>query len=159
MSLFLLERGRLSEPLLYTSTYIERNKTQYYECLQRTRTHADWLGWISFFLEAVRDSATNAIADAKRLLDLRERLRGHAELIGKHREQRLVDALFDNPYVTVHRAETVLSVSDMTARKSIERLRQIGILEEITGKAWGRIWVAAPIRQALQSSPTERKGA
>src|SRR5665213_1527076 len=39
ITLFLIERGRLSQPLLYLSEYIERNKQGYYDSLQRARTH------------------------------------------------------------------------------------------------------------------------
>jgi len=46
VTLFLLERRRLPQPLLYLSAYIEANKTEYYERLQRTRTHGDWRGWL-----------------------------------------------------------------------------------------------------------------
>jgi Fic family protein len=152
MTLFLIERGRLSEPLLYVSSYIEKHKAEYYDALQRTRTHADWLGWVRYFLEAVGQSARSAIADAKRLLELRSELRSHAGLTGKHREQHLVDELFTNPYITVQRARMALAVSDMTAKKSIDHLVAIGMLKEITGKNWGRVWVALPIRDALQGT-------
>ena len=57
VTLFLVERGRLSKPLLYLSSYIERHKAAYYEHLQRVRTHGDWDAWLRYFLTAVRDTA------------------------------------------------------------------------------------------------------
>src|SRR5258708_2038570 len=55
ITLFLMERQRLSKPLLYLSSYIERHKREYYELLQRIRTDGDWHGWSRYFLTALRD--------------------------------------------------------------------------------------------------------
>src|SRR5262249_26161394 len=38
ITLFLIERGRLSKPLLYLPSYMKENKRDYYALLQRTRT-------------------------------------------------------------------------------------------------------------------------
>lgn len=46
ITLFLIERGRLSQPLLYLSEYIERHRDHYYRGLMRIRTHGDWHGWL-----------------------------------------------------------------------------------------------------------------
>jgi Fic family protein len=52
--LFLIERGRLPQPLLYLSGYLESNRRQYYDLLQAVRTDGAWREWILFFLDAVR---------------------------------------------------------------------------------------------------------
>ena len=48
ITFFLLERKRLSQPLLYLSAYIDSHKTDYYELLQRVRTHGEWNAWLRF---------------------------------------------------------------------------------------------------------------
>ena len=75
------------------------------------------------------------------------------QLKGKHRARGLLDELFANPYVTASRAARRLSVTTPTAQKSIDLLQRLGILEEMTGKSWGRIYVARPILQAIQRPP------
>jgi Fic family protein len=42
ITLFLIERGRLSQPLLYLSAYIEAHRQDYYDLLQHVRTECDW---------------------------------------------------------------------------------------------------------------------
>lgn len=153
ITLFLMERDRLSQPLLYLSSYIERTRGQYYDALQRVRTHGDWIGWIEYFLTGVVESARQAIRHADALLSLRNDIRQSADLSGKHRAQNLIDHLFANPYISVARAAELLRVTETTAIKSIRLLEQRGILEEITGKNWGRIWVAKPVRDALEQPP------
>src|SRR5436189_2289584 len=72
ISLFLIERGRLSQPLLYLSAYFEEHRREYYDGLQRVRTDGDWTGWIRFFLAGVEQISAEAVAQAGRLMALRE---------------------------------------------------------------------------------------
>jgi Fic family protein len=150
ITLFLIERGRLSKPLLYLSSYIEQNKDDYYRLLQRIRTQGDWTGWLRYFLAAVRDTARSAIDQSQSLLKLRETYR--AKLGKEHRALTLLDALFVNPYTTVARAVEQLGVTAPTANKTIRLLEKAGMLREATGREWGRVWVARPILNAVETS-------
>jgi Fic family protein len=148
VTLFLIERGRLSMPLLYLSSYIEQNRESYYSCLQRIRTHAEWNQWLRYFLTAVRDTARSAIDQSQELLKLRETCR--AKLGKEHRALSLLDELFINPYTTVARAAKHLGVSSPTAAKTIGLLEKAGMLREATGRDWGRRWLARPILKAVE---------
>jgi Fic family protein len=53
ITLFLNERERLSQPLLYLSAYLESHRQEYYDALQRVRTDGDWHSWLCFFLKGV----------------------------------------------------------------------------------------------------------
>jgi Fic family protein len=55
-----------------------------------------------------------------------------------------------NPYMTVKRAVQVLNVSNPTARKAVFQLEQDGILREITGRDWGKFYLASVISEAIQ---------
>jgi Fic family protein len=46
ITLFLVERERLTQPLLYLSDFIEQHRRDYYELLQRVRTSGDWESWL-----------------------------------------------------------------------------------------------------------------
>jgi Fic family protein len=148
ITLFLIERERLSQPLLYLSAYFEAHREDYYTSLQRVRTDGDWLSWLRFFLQGVEETATEAVSRAARLMDLRERYR--QKLVGQPREQLLLDQLFVNPYVTVKGAAGLLGVSNPTARQAVGRLQKIGMLVEVTGRAWGKLYLARPILRILR---------
>ncbi|HKI02833.1 MAG TPA: Fic family protein [Thermoanaerobaculia bacterium] len=148
ITLFLVERGRLSEPLLYLSDYIEANRQDYYDSLQRVRTEGDWPGWLHFFLAGVEQTARAAVRQASLLMDLREAYR--QRLSRKPNALKLLDELFVNPYLTASRAVRVLEVSDPTARQAIALLQQEGLLEEISGRRWGRLYLARPILEAIE---------
>jgi Fic family protein len=151
ITLFLLERKRLSKPLLYLSSYIEQHRSDYYELLQRIRTEGDWTSWLMYFLTAVRETSHSAMRQANALVALRERAR--SKLAGEHRATALLDELFINPYVTVARAAKLLKVSEPTADKTVKFLSDKGMLEETTGRAWGRVWVARPILRVIENPP------
>jgi Fic family protein len=147
ITLFLIERKRLSQPLLYLSAYIERNRDEYYTLLQGVRTRADWSSWILYFLRGVSEISLEAVGRAGRLTELRERLR---KKLARHgNAARLLDELFRNPYVTVARAQKLLGVSNPTARQAVKRLQDAGILHETTGREWGKLYLARPILKVL----------
>lgn len=148
ITFFLLERKRLSQPLLYLSAYIDAHKSDYYDLLQRVRTHGDWVPWIRFFLQGVTEIAAAAGEQAKELHRLREQYR--SQLRDKPNALRLLDALFINPYMTVARASKVLDKTHPTAKAAIEVLEQNKILREVTGRQWRRFYVCQPIMNALE---------
>lgn len=147
ITLFLMQRGRLSKPLLYLSAYIEARRSRYYELLQAVRTRCDWSAWLHFFLEGVTVSARDAIERAGRLMELREKYR--KRLTGSARASALLDQLFVNPYITVARAAEALSVSNPTARQAVSALQKHGMLTEVTGRKWGQLYLAKPILKII----------
>lgn len=148
ITLFLVERGRLSQPLLYLSEFIERNRDDYYRGLMRVRTHADWNGWIHYFLAGVEWSALRAARQAHQLLDLRESMR--ARVTDQPRALALIDPLFENPFLDARRVKELLGVSDPTARKALASLQQAGLIEETSGRSWGRQYLARAVLAAIE---------
>ncbi len=61
----------------------------------------------------------------------------------------LIDALFVNPYMTVSRAQQILKVSNPTARQAVSGLEKAGMLTEVTGRDWGRLYLARSILRAI----------
>lgn len=148
VTFFLLERKRLSQPLLYLSAFIDAHKSDYYDLLQRVRTHGEWAPWIRYFLQGVTEIATEAGQQAKELHKLREQYR--AQLRDKSNALGLLDDLFINPYMTIGRAAKVLEKTHPTAKAAITVLEENGILKEVSGRQWGRFYVCPPVLDALE---------
>lgn len=149
--LFLHARGLLPQPLLYLSAYFERTRSDYYARLMRVSTHGDWNGWIGYFLRGVDEQSQEATELADKLLALQARYR--EELHAKHATTNalaLIDALFMNPLVSTRRAQAVLGVSPPTARSTIKALQQHGVLREISGRTWGKVFRADEIDVLLR---------
>jgi len=148
ITLFLIERGRLSQPLLYLSAYFEANRNGYYDALQQVRTGGRWKGWLLFFLAGVHQVASQAADQARQLAEMREHYRGL--VAGKPKALALVDEIFRSPVASAASAARRLRVSDPTARTAIAALESVGLLEEYTGRAWGKVWIARPVMEVLE---------
>jgi hypothetical protein len=70
LPVLLCAKGALTEPLLYPSLYLEINRNQYYDLLQRVRTEGAWEDWLAFFLEGGAGAAQEAADTAERTLSL-----------------------------------------------------------------------------------------
>jgi len=64
---FLIERGRLSAPLLYLSAYLERDRQSYYDALQAVSERGDAIPWVDLFLTAVQTQAADAVTRAHQI--------------------------------------------------------------------------------------------
>lgn len=149
ITLFLIERQRLPQPLLYLSEYIERHRQGYYDRLQRIRTHGDWAGWLHYFLDGVAWSATRAARQAGELMTLREAMRQKVAKSAK--AQALVDPLFINPHIDAARVKALLGVSEPTARAALAELESAGLIIEHTGRQWRRQYLAHHVMRAIES--------
>jgi len=151
ITLFLMERKRLPQPLLPLSSFIESHRREYYDLLQAVRTDGEWTEWIRYFLAGITHTSRQVVAQVRIMDGLRREHRD--KLTGKHRARSLLDELFSNPFTTVSRAAQRLNTTAPTARRSIDLLLKLGILEETTGKAWGRVYVARSILNAMEKPP------
>ncbi len=145
ITLFLIDRRRLTRPLLYLSAFFEGHRDEYYRCLQRVRTHGEWQPWLLFFLTGVRQTAERGTRQARALISLhgqfRAQVKGHA--------LALADESVRTPCLTVPQAERLLGVTNPTARRVIRELLSKGLLEEYGEKRWPRVYLARPVLDAV----------
>jgi Fic family protein len=153
ITLFLTERGRLTQPLLYLSAYIEAHRSDYYDALLGVRTDGDWRSWLLFFLTGVRETSVRAAGQAREIMRIREDFRRRVQ--GKPKALALVDELLRAPYMTVAEAQRLLGVSNPTARTAVRALVSAGLLEELGERAWRRVYVARPVMDALKAPMDE----
>ncbi len=146
VAVFLAARGRLSQPLLYLSAYLEAHRREYYTLLQRVRTHGEWQPWLLFFAEGVRATAEHAHDQARGLLRQRDLYRAQAEGTAL----KLTDELFTSPFVAVREARRALGVSDGVARRAVGALESRGLLVPLEGTTRPRVWVAQSILDAIE---------
>lgn len=143
ITLLLCAEKVLEEPTLYLSLYFKTYRDEYYEALQRIRTHGDWEGWLSFFLQGVFETAQGAFKTAQQLITLFERDRAQIESLGRGAGSALQlhayaqrSVLFSAP-----EANRELPISLPTIRNAVDSLTSLGILREVTGKGKNRIWL------------------
>jgi len=154
ITFLLVFRGVLHRPMLYLSVYLKRHRAEYYDRLTAIRSSGDWESWLRFFLTGVAETAEEATATARAILDLREQ---HRRLIQERTSGvnglRLLDLLFERPLVHVNLVKDSLGIAFVTANKLVEQLEGVGLLEEITGRKRDRIFSYSPYVALFRDEP------
>ena len=73
ITLFLIEKKILSTPSLYISYFLKMNRVEYYDRMTQVRKTGDYEQWVLFFLQALSDSAEDAIQTIDRLTEIHNR--------------------------------------------------------------------------------------
>lgn len=154
---FLVEKGRLPQPLLYVSGYLERHRDQYYQRLQAVRERGEIQAWLRFFLTAVRTQAEDAVDRAERLSDLRERYRIDLASTTRSRASEVVDLMLAHPVITASVVADRLSVTHQGALNLIRQIESRGWLDRIGtfGRGGRQFWAAPEIMQVIEAATVD----
>lgn len=141
ITLFLCTQEVLHQPLLYLSLYFKRHRETYYRLLQEVRERGNWETWLEFFLDGVTETAQGAFTTATRIVDLFARDRERIARSGRGGSLlRLYDRLQRNPFLTGPKAAELTGLSMPTVNVAFQELQRLGIVDEITGQARGRVY-------------------
>ena len=144
ITLYLVSSGLISKPTLYLSAFFDKNKSLYYDNLNRVRTHNDLTQWLKFFLEGIRQTAQNSIETFRAIIKLRQKIENQAlATLGKKAPlaQSFLHVLYSKPVTDSQETAKKLSINSSTAIRLIEDFIRLGILKEITGYKRNRIFV------------------
>ena len=132
ITLFLMEQKELSTPALYISYILKKNRIEYYDRMSEVRRTGNYEQWVRFFLEAVRDSAADAVETIDLLTELNQRNEKKIESLGRSSKMAmtLLHYLEANPIIEVRKTAAALGVTFNTVSKAIENLIQLGILKQ-----------------------------
>jgi Fic family protein len=130
-SLFLVERGLLSQPILYLSRFIIAHKADYYRLLLAVTRERAWEPWLLYMLEGVAETAgwTTAKVAAIRSLSgtTADRVRSR---LPKIYSRELVDAIFEQPYCRISNLVDRGLAGRQAASRYLKALAGEGVLEE-----------------------------
>ncbi|MCB9081104.1 MAG: Fic family protein [Lewinellaceae bacterium] len=143
ITLYLVNRGILKQPILYLSDFFEKNRVLYYDNLMRVRTHNDLSQWLKFFLVGVKETARKGVQVFDRILQLQKELPERLKSIGSRAGDglKVVDQLYTQPILSVNEVEKVIGKSNVTAYKLIKELERLGVLHEISGMQRNRLYI------------------
>lgn len=142
ITLFLCAEGILEEPLLYLSLYLKTHREQYYALLQEVREYGRWETWLEFFLTGITEVATQANNAARNISKLFSEDAAKIAKLGRAAPmaRTMHEALQRRPILTVASAAKAGNTTFPTANNALEKLEELGIISEITGKKRGRIY-------------------
>jgi Fic family protein len=151
--LLLCAENAIREPTLYLSLFFKRHREIYYELLQTVRTEGKWEEWLEFFLEGVQITAEEAVNNATKILKVFAEDRRKLEDLGRMAASalRIHELLQKKPIISVPMASAELNLSAPTVRNSIDKLQEIGLVKEITGKKRDRLFSYQSYLDILQA--------
>jgi len=140
--LYLIERKLLDKPVLYISQFFEEHRQEYYDALDRVRSHDDLEHWLKFFLVGVSETSQRAVETLQAIMQLRKKNNKQILTLGKRaaKADTLMGYLFKDPIVTANEVAEILGVTHPTATALISELEDLKILREITGFSRNRIY-------------------
>jgi Fic family protein len=149
--LLLCYEKALSKPLLYLSLYLKSNRETYYQLLQKVRMEGDWEEWLLFFLTGVAETAEQATRTAQAIFRLIDTERSMIEAMGRVAGNilRLHHWMQKKPMFSIAEASLSLKLSTQTIINSLERLKSLGIVREITGRQRNQIFIYDTLLKVL----------
>ena len=136
---YLTQKGLLDYPILFMSRYIVENKEDYYAGLSGITQRGNWKDWLLYMLKTVEvtanltyDKINDIIAAKDAILDAIEKGGGFS------RPELILNAIFTQPFTRVKHLTGRGFYAENTARKYLDRLCDMGILEKrmISGNAY-----------------------
>lgn len=130
--LFLYEKGLLGSPMFYISSYLEENRTAYYDKLRGISENDDWSGWIRFFLTAVIEQAKNNSKKAKAILTLYERMKTEVTRLTRSQFSiQTLDELFNRPVFKTTDFARRTGISMASTKRILNFLKNNHILVQV----------------------------
>ncbi len=147
ITFLLCEKGALAKPVLYLSHYFKKHRQEYYDLLQAVRDAGDWEAWLRFFLRGVAEVSVEAAGTARQILVLRETHRRQInDRLGRvaSNGHRVLEQLYEKPVVSVEDVRQITGTTFPAANDVVQRLVELEILKEMTGRARNRRFLYAP---------------
>jgi Fic family protein len=148
----LMTEGALREALLEVSPWLEARRVDYQDQLFALSQTGNWDPWVRFFATAVRDQSASAVERVNALIEYQREVhdvlwnngvRGGAAM-------HIAEGLVGQPVINVTWAANRCNVTFPAANHAIKRLVSLGILEEVTGRDYARVFVATPVLQIVE---------
>jgi Fic family protein len=142
ITLYLVVKGILKQPILYLSDFFEKNRLFYYDNLMRARTHNDINQWLKFFLAGVIEISKKTVDTFDKLFQLQKSLEEKLQTFGSRTKEakKVLEYLYSQPITDAIKIEKITGKSKATNYKLIADFVKIGILKEISGGQRNRLY-------------------
>ena len=143
ITLFLMEKKILSTPSVYISYFLKMNRIEYYDRMTQVRKTGDYEQWVLFFLQALSDSAEDAIQTIDELTKIHNRNAQKFENMTKRQQANAMNFLIyleKNPIIDIQKTAAALNLSYNTITKNITLFVDNGILQQTEKSGRSKIY-------------------
>ena len=128
--LYLIVNDLLDIPILYLSSYINENKSEYYKYLNQVNKTDQWEDYILYMLKAIEETANYTIG---KINQIKNQLEKTIEKVKKEApkvyRKELIELLFEQPYSKIEFVVDKLKVERKAASRYLKKLEDIGVLQ------------------------------
>lgn len=130
ITLYLMEKKVLTHPALYISYFLKKNRIEYYDRISEVRRKGNYEQWIKFFLQAIYESAQDAITAVDELTALHDKNISVINALGRVKNNTMLvfNYLEKNPIIEIKKTASALDISFNTVANAVKRLVAMGIL-------------------------------
>ena len=150
----MFSEGVLTYAMPPVSEYLYAHRADYLDSLYNVSAKDDFDTWFSMFLDAVASASDRSVELIDRVLRLRGEMLSEENNCNR---RPVIDSLFDNPYISTTDVMDRTGLTRPGALKLIGSLEEEGILEEVSGRQRGRVYLCRAIRDA-EYQKRERSG-
>lgn len=150
----LIEYGQLRDALISLSPYFEANSDKYRHLLREVSATGAFGEWVAFFCEGLSVQARDAEQRIRDLLAWKDTTLAMLKTTrAKGVTLDIVAKLIEYPALSVKTVTQWFGVSTQAANTAVRRLENLGILEEVTGRSYSRVFHAPRILEILFRKP------
>jgi Fic family protein len=142
ITLYLVNKNILKQPVLYLSDFFEKHRMIYYDNLMRVRLKNDLVQWLKFFLTGIIETAQKGVSTLDAILQLKNEVETEIKSLKGRSDDALIilNFLYNHPIIDVAKVEELIGKSNVTSYKLLADLEKLEILEEITNSQRNRIF-------------------
>lgn len=143
ITLYLVGKGILKQPILYLSDFFENNRLLYYDNLMLARTNNNINQWLKFFLTGVIETAKKGVTTFDGILQLQKQLEVKIQTLRNRSvdAKTIIEYLYTQPIIEVGKVGELLGKSNVTSYKLVSDLEKLDILTEISGAQRNKLYV------------------
>ncbi len=152
ITLFLMKNKVLSTPALYISYFLKKNRIEYYDRMNEVRSKGNYEQWIKFFLEAVYESAKDAVETIDKLTSLHDNYCLKIKGLGRKAKNamRVFEYLESNPIIEIQKTARELDIAFNTMSSIVKDLTSIGVLEQTSTQSRNRTFAYKEYLEVLK---------
>jgi len=129
---YLTKKSLLDLPILFQSRYILDNKNDYYAGLNGVSQRGNWKNWLIYMLRAIEITSNITYYKINDIVAARDSILHYIKKEAKSitNPEELVQLIFQQPFTTVRHLHQAKVYSENTARKYLNLLSEIHVLEK-----------------------------
>jgi Fic family protein len=146
----LLRIGTISEPAITISPWLRKRRSEYQSHLLEVSMSGDWDPWVQFFCQAMCEQARAQVRIVDELAAWLDDAR--TQVNDRHWSGTVASILTDLiewPIITSRFIQDKYEVSAPTAKSVLDRLLELGVLEQHTRRGATRIYEARGVIEAV----------